>query len=92
MTEIENDMANFERETHFNISAADRATCEVFTDDPVWFRRLSKWFEPAWCDGQAARFVVPTALVIRESALVSGNERLERWRDERSPEMQPAPG
>lgn len=80
MSEIENSMTSFERETHFNITADNRAVCEVFTDDPVWFRRLAKWFDPVWTDGAAGRFVVPTSLVIRESALVNGTEVLERHR------------
>lgn len=29
-----------ESETHLNMTAADRTVWEVFTDDPVWQRRL----------------------------------------------------
>ena len=31
-----------ERETHFNIAADDRGTIHVFSDDPVWMRKLDK--------------------------------------------------
>ena len=82
MTELRNDLPLAERETHFNITADNRAECEIYTDDPVWYRRLSKWFDPEWTDGAAARFRVPTVLVIRETALTNGNERLERFRAE----------
>ena len=82
MIEIRNDLPLAERETHVSITGDNRAECEVFTDDPVWFRRLAKWFDPEWTDGRAARFRVPTALVIRESALVNGSEILERHRAE----------
>ena len=56
MSEIRNDLALMERETIFSVTADNRAECVVFTDDPVWHRRLSKWFAPEWCDGRAARY------------------------------------
>ena len=87
MIEIRNDLPLAERETHVSITGDNRAECEVFTDDPVWFRRLAKWFDPEWTDGRAARFRVPTALVIRESALVNGTEILERHRAESAGEV-----
>lgn len=78
VNEIRNDLSLMERETVFSITADNRAECVVFTDDVVWYRRLSKWFTPEWCDGRAARFRVPTALVVREYALTAGNQTLER--------------
>lgn len=84
MGEIENGLTSFERETHFNINADNRAECEIYTDDPVWFRRLAKWFDPVWTDGAAGRFVVPTRLIIREYAITAGSAALERLRDEKS--------
>ena len=92
MNEIRNDLSLMERETIFSITADNRAECLVFTDDPVWCRRLSKWFDAEWCDGRAARFRVPTSLVVRESALTNGNERLEQLRDDLAGKTQPAPG
>lgn len=92
MSEIRNDLALMERETIFSVTADNRAECVVFTDDPVWHRRLSKWFAPEWCDGRAARYRVPTSLVVRESALTNGNERLEQLRNDLAGETQPAPG
>ena len=73
---ISNGLTGVERETHFNVSADNRHEVTIFTDDPVWYDRLAKWFDPVWCNGAAARFVVPTVLVIRESALVNGTDRL----------------
>ena len=81
MNDLQNNLANEERETHFNILASDRSVCQVFTDDPVWYARLTKWFEPEWTDGKSARFTLPTSIVIRESALKSGNARLQRHLD-----------
>ena len=35
-------LTNAERETHFNMVAEDRTTWYVFTDDPVWIRKMDK--------------------------------------------------
>ena len=43
-------------------------------------------------DNRAARYRVPTSLVVRESALTNGNERLEQLRDDLAGKTQPAPG
>ena len=37
-----NDLSNAERETHMNLTADDRGTWEVFSDDPVMINRLDK--------------------------------------------------
>ena len=36
------DMTNAERETHLNMSADDRGTWQVYSDDPVMQRRMEK--------------------------------------------------
>jgi hypothetical protein len=66
-----------EQETHFNIVASNRAMCEIYTDDPVWIKRLGKWFEPEHGDEYGAKFLIPTSLIIRESSLVTGTSALE---------------
>ena len=48
---------------------------------------LFAWGLLGWSDGAAARFRVPTVLVIRETALTNGNERLERFRAESAGEV-----
>lgn len=42
MEDLRNDLTNEERETHLNMSAGDRATWEVYTDDPVMDREIRK--------------------------------------------------
>jgi len=37
-----NTLSNAERETHINMTADDRGTWEVFSDDPVMIARLDK--------------------------------------------------
>ena len=53
-------LTNAERETHFNIAADDRHMCEIFTDDPVWCRKLLKWFRPYKTTQTGVWFRVPT--------------------------------
>lgn len=81
MVGISNDLSLEERETTFSVVANDRGRCHVFTDDPVWFDRLARWFDPVRCDGKSAEFSVPADLVLRQSALLSGTSKLERYRD-----------
>lgn len=82
MAGISNDLSLEERETIFAIVANDRGRCVIYTDDPVWYERLNKWFDPVRCDGRSAEFSVPADLILRQSALQTGTTRLERFRDQ----------
>ena len=65
-------LTNAERETHFNIVADNRGEVEVSTDDPVWRRKLDKYFTPVEELGfGGARYIIPTKAFIRMQALKS---------------------
>lgn len=77
MDSIRNDLMLMERELIVTVSGDDRSVAHIFCDDPVWFARLRKWFRPTFCDGKSATFDVSADLILRVSALVNGNQRLE---------------
>lgn len=41
-----------EQETHFHITASDRSKVEVYSDDPVWQRKLEKITQPTKVNGR----------------------------------------
>lgn len=53
---MNNELSNAERETHLNLSADDRSTWEVFSDDPVMMARLDKIAEVAVAVGGGKRY------------------------------------
>lgn len=42
-----------EIETHFHITASDRNKIEVFSDDPVWQRKIEKVTQPIKINGRS---------------------------------------
>lgn len=53
---MSNELSNAERETHLNMTADDRSTWIVFTDDPVMMRKLDVVAESAKAVGAGKEY------------------------------------
>ena len=90
MEDLTNDLTNEERETHMNMSANDRTTWEVYTDDPIMDRKLRKC-RAVFLEGDdrgrlyrldrnQVRFFKP----VTEEQRARGRALAESWQDEPS--------
>lgn len=66
------DLTLDEQETHFHITASNRSKVEVYSDDPVWQRKLEKITQPTKVNGRGKFY----ELNIDQLSLRSGKRQL----------------
>lgn len=63
-----------EQELHINVVGSDRHTAEIFTDDPIWIKRLNNRFKPYKVVNEVSYYYsVPIKSLIRVHYLLSGD-------------------
>jgi len=76
------ELKNDEREFSVLVNGVERGMADVFTDDPVWIRRLNKRFKAYKIVGGSYFYRVKTSNIIRTSFLSRGTEHLDGSEDE----------
>ncbi len=62
-----------EQEFSILINGRDNSVAEVFSDLPIWNRRMQKRFKPYEVKGDSCFYKVPTRKIVRLAFLTSGD-------------------